>query len=331
MFIVWSKETQRSHYLAKALGAEFKQVYYKKIGPYNLPTFLRYILQATETLLMLFYERPRTVIVQNPPVFAPLVALIYSKLTGAKLVIDSHTAAFLDKKWIKFYGLFKFAAKRAVFNSCHNYKNLEILKSWGIEPAMAMHAFNPIYDLAELDAPLSDKKIEDVITKSGLSVMMVNRFADDDDWETVIKTARLMPKADFFITGDPKEAGKEIKNLPANVFLTGYLAHQEFLKLMRRVKVVLTFSLRPDTLLWSIREAMALNKPFITTDSEVLRHYFGSVALFVKSDAGQIKEKIGEALEKEMAIKNEIKLFLEKDKIRWERELLEYKSIIINL
>ena len=211
LFIAWSRETQRSRYLAQSLEAEFKQVYYKKIGRYNIPVILRYILQATETLLMLFYERPRTVIVQNPPVFAPLVALIYSKLTGAKLVIDSHTAAFLDKKWIKFYGLFKFAAKRAVFNSCHNYKNLEILKSWGIEPAMAMHAFNPIYDLAELDAPLSDKKIEDVITKSGLSVMMVNRFADDDDWETVIKTARLMPKADFFITGDPKEAGKEIE------------------------------------------------------------------------------------------------------------------------
>ncbi|MFH0955882.1 MAG: glycosyltransferase [Candidatus Falkowbacteria bacterium] len=328
LFIVWGREMQLSSDLGRALGAEVKQVYYKKIDSYNLPTIFRYIFQAVETLLILLEKRPAFVIVQNPPAFAPLTVLLYCKLSGAKFAIDSHTAAFLDDKWKNFYGLFKFAAKRAVLNSCHNYKNLEILKNWGVRPVMVMQFYNPVYDLAELNQPMQDGKIERVLKPSNLPIMMVNRFANDDDWETVIKTAELMPEAIFFITGDFKQAGVEEKKLPNNVILTGYLSHQEFLKLMWRSSVVLAFTLRRDAVLWSIREIMALGKPFVTTDSEVLYYYFSEVGLFTKSDAEELKQKILQAIENENEIKNKIKIFLEQDKIRWEREIMEYKKYI---
>lgn len=324
MFIVWGAEMELSRRLARALGAEARQVYYKKIWGVNLPALIRYLAQSAATLLILFKNRPEAVIVQNPPVFAPLAVLLYCKLSGARFAIDSHTAAFLDDKWIKFYRLFKFAAKRACLNSCHNYKNLEILNSWGIEPALAMQFFNPRYDPAELAHPMHDECLEKVLTTSKLPVMMVNRFADDDDWQTVIKTAELMPDADFFITGEPRrQIGKS-----DNVFLTGYLAHQEFLKLMRRCRVILALTLRPDTVLWSIREIMALNKPFVTTDSEVSRHYFGKIGVFAKPGAPELKEKILSAAENEADIKNKIKIFLEHDKSRWEDEIANYKKYI---
>ncbi len=217
LFIVWGAQTELSRGLAAGLGAEFKQVYYKKIGSYNIPAIFRYILQAVETLLILFTSRPKAVIVQNPPVFAPLTVLLYCKLAGAKLAIDSHTAAFLDDKWIKYYKLFKFVAQRAVLNSCHNYKNLEILKNWEIKPAMVMQFFNPVYDLAKLNQPMQDGKIEQAVKSGNLPIMMVNRFANDDDYETVIKTAELTPEADFFITGDFKKVGLEEKKLPNNL------------------------------------------------------------------------------------------------------------------
>ncbi|MDP2737029.1 MAG: glycosyltransferase [bacterium] len=330
IFIVWGKEMQLSNNLGQALGVEVRQIYFKKIGSYNLPVIFRYILQGAETLLILIEKRPEVVIVQNPPVFAPLTVLLYCKLSGAKLVIDSHTAAFLDDKWKRFYGLFKFAAKRAILNSCHNYKNLEILKSWGVEPAMVMQFFNPSFDLDKLNLPMRDEKIAQAVKASNLPIMMVNRFANDDDWQTVIKTAELMSEADFFITGDFKQAGIDEKKLPNNVFLTGYLRHEEFLKLTWRSRVILAFSLRLDTVLWSIREIMALSKPFVTTDSEVLRHYFGEIGLFTKSDAEELKQKIEQAIKNENEIKNKIKIFLAKDKIRWQNEILEYKKHLNN-
>ncbi len=321
IFIVWGREMQLSNNLGRALGAEVIQVYYKKIGQYNLPVFLRYIFQAVETLLILMERKPDAVIVQNPPVFAPLVVLLYCKLSGAKFAVDSHTAAFLDEKWIRFYPLFKFVAKRAALNTCHNYKNLEILENWGVTPAMVMQFFNPEYDLAKLSEPMRNGKIEKILSQSNFPVIMVNRFAADDDYETVIAAAKLMPEADFFITGNPNDAGVKLKNLSANIILTGYLEHHEFLKLMRRARVVLAFTLRPDTVLWSIRESLALNKPFVTTDSEVLRHYFGDVGVFAKSVPSELKEKILEAAERAEEIKQKIKIFLEQDKLRWHQEI----------
>lgn len=330
IFIVWGRELELSRNLANALGAEIKQVYYRKIGPYNIPAFFRYVFQAAETLLVLFHEKPAVVIVQNPPVFAPLTVMLYCKISGARFAIDSHTAAFLDKKWVNFYGLFKFAAKGASLNSCHNFKNLEILKSWNIEPAMVMQFYDPHYDLAELAQPMKNENIEQAVKTSLLPVMMVNRFANDDDYKTVIKTAEMMPEIKFFITGDYSKAGVQKEKMPANVILTGYLEHQEFLKLMNRCQVILAFTLRPDTVLWSVREAMALNKPFVTTDSEALKHYFNQVGLFTKSDAKELKEKILEAKNRETEIKQNIKIFLEKDELRWQNEIEQYKNFINN-
>jgi len=330
IFIIWGQEAELSRYLALGLGAELKSVYHKNIFGLNLPWPLRYLTQSLATLFILFNERPGIVIVQNPPVLAPFVALLYCRLFNSKLAIDSHTAAFLDYKWQKFDWLYKFVAKQAAVNSCHNYKNLEILKKWGIEPSMVMQFFNPVYDLNKLARPLNDLKIEKAIYKSKLPIMMVNRFAADDDWKTVVATARIMPETDFFITGNPADVKGELGDLPANVYLTGYLKNQEFLKLMSLVKVVLTFSLRPDTSLWSIRETMALTKPFVTSDSEVLRRNFESVAIFSKSDPLEIKEKIIEALNQESEIKNKIKVFLEKDRQRWYNEIKQYNNFLNN-
>jgi len=320
---------QLSNNLGQALGAEVKQIYYQKICGVKLPAILRYLAQGAVTLYILFKNRPGAVIAQNPPVFASLTVLLYCKLSGAKFAIDSHTAAFLDAKWMEYYGFFKYAAKRAALNSCHNYKNLEILKSWGVKSAMVMQFSNPVYNLEKLNLPLNDKKIEQALKASNLPIMMVNRFAPDDDWKTVVKTAELMPEAVFFITGNPADAKSGLDDLPANVILTGYLSHNEFLKLMRRSNVILAFTLRPDTVLWSIREIMALTKPFVTTDSEVLRHYFAEVALFTKSDAKELKEKISEAIKNETEIKNKIKIFLEKDKIRWNDEIEKFKNYLL--
>lgn len=332
IFIVWGREAELSRYLAQGLGAELRQVYIKRWGRIRLPVLIRYIAQSFETLSILAKKKPKAVIVQNPPVFAVLISYFYCTIAGAKLAIDSHTAAFSDKKWIFFHWLFKFVAKKSVLNTCHNFKNLAILEKWGILPAMVIQFYNPIYKEENLEQKMEDENLFNLLKNSKLPIMMVNRFANDDDWPTVFAAAALLPEATFFITGDaPSSLKKTIKkNLPANVYLTGYLPHKEFMKLMWRCRVILSFTLREDTVLWSIREIMVLGKPFITTDSEVLRHYFGEVALFAKSDPKQLKEKIIIAMKDENQIKDKIKTFLERDRDRWEKEIFTANKILNN-
>jgi len=330
IFISWGREVEKSNFLARGLGAYFKQIYIKKVGGVKLPAIFRYIIQGGKTLIVLFEERPKVVIVQNPPVFAPLTVWLYCIIFGAKLALDSHSAAFLDKKWVFFYPLFKFVARRADLNSCHNYRNLEILQKWQIKPLMVMQNYNPKYDIKKLTQPMENGKIDRVIRDARMPIMMVNKFANDDDWRTVIETARLMPEVTFFITGDDTmRKAKAIKKIsPVNVYFTGYLNHDEFMRLMWRCRIILAFTLRKDTVLWSIREIMALEKPFITTDSEVLRHYFSEVALFAKPDTNELKKKIKLAIRNEDQIKNNIKNFLKKDRQRWNREIREMKKYL---
>jgi len=327
IFIVWGREGELSRYLAKFLGADFKKVYIKKWGPIKLPAFFRYILQSLVTLVIFIKQKPNIIIVQNPPIFLAFLAYLYCTISRAKLAIDSHTAVFLDKKWILFHWLFKFVAKRSTLNTCHNFKNLEILEKWKVKPAMVMQFYNPSYDLKRLNEPMVNKDLDEKIIDN--NIMMVNRFANDDDWQTVLETAKLMPEYNFFITGQPnrKDKGK-IKKASANVIFTGYLKHEEFLKLMWRCQVILAFTLRRDTVLWSIREIMALKKPFVATDSEVLRYYFKDVALFTQSDSTEMKLRIKEALSSEADIKENINKFLVKEEIRWEKEIATFKKFL---
>ena len=71
---------------------------------------------------------------------------------------------------------------------------------------------------------------------------------------------------------------------------------------------------------------MALEKPFVTTDSEVQRHYYGDVGIFAKSDPEELRTKIYEALGKEEEIKNRERHFLIKDRKRWEENVEAMKG-----
>lgn len=322
-FVIWAKQVKLSEFLAKSLGAQLIISYKEKIGPVKIPVVLRYLVQTFDTWIKLFRLKPQVVWVQNPPVVAVLVVWIYCLLTSVKLVIDTHTAGFLDRKWQAFHWLHKFLAKRAVLNTVHNYKNLEILKQWGIENGYVLQFYNPSREEVIRENVVLDEKLQDCVNNFfGTKVFMVNRFANDDAWQEVADTAKLMPGSLFFISGDANKISQTIKNdFPRNVILTGYLAHEQFIKLMDSCDVVLALTKRKDTVLWSIREIMAMEKPFIVSDSEVLRHYFSDVAIFTNHQPQDLKQKIQQALEEKELMKNKIKEFLEKDKIRWEKDI----------
>jgi glycosyltransferase involved in cell wall biosynthesis len=330
LFISWGKEIELNKLLAEAIDANFSQIYVEKIWGLKLPAIIRYLIQSYRTLRVLRKEKADIIYVQNPPIFAPMLVWFYCLGAKSKLAIDSHTAAFWDKKWRIFFPLFKFISRKAILNTCHNYKNLEILKKWKIEPALSVQFENPKYDIERLKSPLENNELNQILASASLPILMVNRFAGDDEWQTVVETARLMSEATFFLTGDPALARPKIKKdqLPANVVLTGYLPHEEFLKLMAGCRAVLALTSRKDTVLWSVREAMALIKPLVVTDSEALRHYFSTFAVFSRPLPEELKAKINEAINNEAKIKENIQIFLKKDAWRRAEDIAKIKDFL---
>lgn len=328
IFIIWGREVKLSQYLAEALDARPVQVYYDRWLGLRIPWAIRYAIQTLATWYELCKSRPKIVYVQNPPAIAPLACLAYCRIFRAKLMIDSHTAAFLEDKWTRFDWLFRFVAKRADLNTCHNYKNLEILRNWNVTPIMTLQFFNPCFDESELKKPLLNPRLEAVVEQEAPMVLMVNRFASDDDYLTVIETARIAPEMNFFVVGNSEEVTDMPRDLPSNVYLTGYVPHAEFMKLMYRSQVVLAFTRRADTVLWSIREILALRKPFVTADSEVMRYYFSDVALFAKSDADEIRKRTIAAMDNKEIMPAKTEKFLIKDRERWNGDIQRVKEIL---
>ncbi len=333
VFLIWVREVKLSEFLAKSLEAELIISYKKKWRGYNIPVILRYFIQGVDSYLKLRKIRPEVIFVQNPPITAVLLAYIYCYFNkGTRYIIDTHTAGFLDKKWIFFHSLHRFLARRALYNTAHNYKNLEILKQWGINHSQVLQFYNPLKDEILNEKAILPERLERKISlKLGYKIFMVNRFANDDAWPEVIATARIMPWAHFFITGDSNKISDQLKKtFPANIILTGYLDHKTFILLMHRCDIVLTLTKRQDTVLWSVREIMALGKPFVTSDSEVLQHYFSEVAVFSNHNPKELKKRIKEAWDKRFEIKGKIETFLEKDKQRWQNDIDYLENIIQN-
>jgi len=322
-FVIWAREVKLNEFLAREINAQTIISYKKTWKGFDIPVFFRYFIQGFDTYKKLQAMKPEIIFVMNPPITAVLTVYLYSKFNNCRFAIDTHTAGFIDRKWVFFHWLHKFLAKRAILNTVHNYKNLEFPQKWGIENGYVLQFYNPSREEVISENSKLSLKLENKIKESsGIKVFMVNRFAGDDAWKEVIETAKIMPEALFLLTGDDKKIKEKEKNIfPDNVILTGYLNHGEFMKLMDKSDVVLALTKRRDTVLWSIREIMALRKPFITSDSEAIRHYFSEVALFTNHQPDDMKLKIIEANKKSGKIKEEIEKFLEKDAIRWKKDI----------
>src|ERR1700685_3701158 len=101
LYIVWFTHARRAETLSKELGAKLVFVYEAQIKRKWLKP-LRYMIQAWKTWMLLERERPAFVIVQSPPVFAPLAVALWCKLRGKKRVsyiIDCHPGTFYHEQW----------------------------------------------------------------------------------------------------------------------------------------------------------------------------------------------------------------------------------------
>src|SRR5438094_1853173 len=103
VFIVWTQIAPRAKSLAIELGGQANFLYESRLKRRWLTPF-RYLIQGWKTWRLLERERPKVVLVQSPPIFAPLVVTLWCKLQGktrlsgqmVSYAIDCHTATFYN-------------------------------------------------------------------------------------------------------------------------------------------------------------------------------------------------------------------------------------------
>ncbi len=328
LFLFWCREDSgsgRGGRLARDLGAVPFHAWRPGWDRGGTPAPVRYLFQALDTARALRRLRPSAVYVQVPPVFALVQAWWYGVRTGAPVAADNHSS-FLDGKWRLFHWLQRPLARRIRLNLAHNEANLEMLRRWRGDTALLLKS--PAVTRDELLAEPGDLgPLRAALDAPGAPrVFMVNRFAVDDAWREVFAAARLMPGARFFVTGDPAKAGLSPGDAPGNVVLTGFLSKPVFAALMDACDVTLSLTLRRDTLLWSIRESVALGKPFVTSDSPVIRAEFEGLGLFTDHSAESLRDRILEAVENRDLWAEAMAGYITRDRARWAGQIAEIRK-----
>lgn len=289
LLVSWIGYHGRSATLAEELGAEAVFVSSGKTGKAST-ALARYIVQSVRTLWILLQRRPKTTIVMAPPL--PLIALawVVSKLMRSRLIIDAHTGVFNDPKWAWTIEAFLWFARRSVVTIVTNKQLVDMLEQADVR-AVSLH--DPPVPL-----PLTGRK--DVAASDELakeSVVVPASFSSDEPIDEIVTAAKELPATTFYITGAaPKGFSADSKKIPANVRVTGYLPDEAYRNLLRSAGMVLALTTRELTMQRAGYEALSYHKPFLTSDTQVLREYFTEGTVFTSPHADAIRAGVLECL-----------------------------------
>lgn len=305
VFIVWYIYSRRAETIAAELNAKISYQYeaeLKKFGLWSIP--LRYLVQGWKTWRYLERERPEIVLVQAPPIFAPLVVALWCRLRGkrthsghtARFVIDGHTAAFHYRDWRWSLGLLRFLSRRAVTTLVTNQAAIDMLKGWG-SPGLFL-----IDGVPELIPPSGS-----IGTEGDTRVAVIATFSDIEPIEEVFAAARLLPHVTIYLTGDPKQASPGLlAQKPENIVLTGFLRGADYTALLKNVQGLVVLTKEENDLSCGAYEALAMAKPVVASDVPEMRRFFTDGFVYVNNTPSEIAEGIQRMLDEREKLTTEV-------------------------
>jgi glycosyltransferase involved in cell wall biosynthesis len=281
--VSWVKFQRRSKTLTETFSLELKHFHFSWEERSKALKIVSYLLKFGYTLLYLFSNRPRVVMVQLAPSPALYPVAIYCALTGARYLSDCHNTMIYDGHWIH-WPLAKILLKRSSLVIVHNSYVQEVASGLGL----ASHIL--------LDPPPQiqvDEKIEVVsgirIKAEEYVILPCNMAADDEPAEEFFAAAHMLPHVQFVLTGYNEKLPSHLRQLiPDNVRYTGFLQETEFNALYQNAQAALVLSTREGTQPSGASEALALGVPLVVTDLIITRQLYKEHVVFTKNTANQI-------------------------------------------
>ncbi len=282
LFLVWGPPSHgpRSKVMSRELGIPLRFVEgSRKRGLLAAP--VKYPRQALATLVLLARRRPTLLFVQSPPSFAPLLAAVYGKLRGARVVVDAHSDAMQSPRWTRPRFLYRWLARNVAVTIVTNETFATELEAVGGNALVLRDVPTRFPEGGEY--PLGD----------GFHVVAVSTFAPDEPVTEVFEAARRLEGVTFHMTGNPARADQAVlAERPDNVVLTGFLPDETYYALLRGADTVMCLTLRDNTMQRGACEALSLGKPIVTSDWALLRDYFADGTLHVDNTAEGIRAAI---------------------------------------
>lgn len=278
VWITWERQP-RNRSMAKLFNADYKQILSSR------KRFLRYFHCIKETVKTL-KSGYRTVFVQNPSIVLSATAVIAKPVFGYKLIIDAHNAGVRPKEGK--YPLLQ-------------WLNLSILRASDCV----------IVTNEPLKHYLSDKNIVSAVVSDPLPdlvqpkkpdysnfVFIVCSWAEDEPISVYIEVAKTRSDLNFVFSGNYRKyfSDEDIKNLPQNIILAGFVDEDEYVGLLHEARAIVDLTEREDCLVCGAYEAISVSQKVILSDTRVNRELFGNAAFYTKNNSDALNICIDEAL-----------------------------------
>lgn len=290
VFVAWKPECHRSTMTARAFGLDLWLIA-PSPGNAKWRQLRRYILSSFLTGRLLLTRRPRTLFVLNQPMPLALIAAFYARLSGARLVLDSHSKAFAnDQSKVTRY-LYRWIARGAWFNINHNREDAAAVQ--------AMDARSVL--VPEIVGEISFKPDPTVQPKLP-AVLVVCSFAKDEPVALLLQAARATRDTTFYFTGNWRKSPDMQGTLPSNVVTLGFVARDTYLTYVKRVSAVLTLSTRANIMQMAAEEALCLRTPIVTNHSPILEEVFTRGTIFSSLEPEALAAAVRRAIDEHEAL-----------------------------
>jgi glycosyltransferase involved in cell wall biosynthesis len=303
VFIVWYNHSRRAETMAAELNGQVVFQYEKGLKGLWL-TPLRYLVQGWKTWRYLERERPDVVLVQTPPITAPLTVAAWCGLRGRNqssegrvhYAIDCHTASFYGRWWTWALPLLRLICRRAAITIVASEAALSVLQRWKTKSIFLVDG------LPALSPPSGT-----VGSEGEARVAVISSFHDDEPVAEVFAAARLLSQVTFYVSGDLKLApARLLAQKPENVILTGFLPDSAYTGLLKNVHGLVVLTKQPNILNCGAYEALVAEKPAVVSDWPQIRRYFTRGFIYVNNTPEAIANGIKKMLNEQEMLTAEI-------------------------
>ncbi len=303
IFIVWYGHSRRAETLAAELSGQVSFQYEVWLtGRWLTP--LRYLVQGWKTWHLLERERPEVVLVQSPPIFAPLIVALWCILRGktgpsgnrVPYAIDCHSANFYGRRWTWALPLLRLLSRRAAVTLVASEEVLNLLERWGARSLFLVDGLPSLSPPTGTTGSVGDSR-----------VAVISSFDPDEPVGEVIAAARLLPQITFYFSGKPKpRVTKLLAQKPENVILTGFLPDSDYAGLLKNVHGLVVLTKEPNILNCGAYEALAVGKPAVLSDWPQMRRCFTHGFIYVTNTPEAIAQGINNMLNEQVMLVPEV-------------------------
>ncbi len=240
-----------------------------------------------ETFKILFREKPRVVFAQNPSIVLNYFLLVMRLFFHYKFISDAHfggVEAFNGSQLFQMALDFnnRHADAVIVTNSDHARHVEEI-------GGIALICEDPLPDLSMYSEPSS---------KDGKIVFFICSYDIDEPFKVAFSAAKIIASEgyQFYISGNYRKANINPSDYPHINFL-GFVSDTEFYSHLFKSHIVLDLTTHENCLVCGAYEAMAAEKPLVTSKRAVLMRYFSQGTIFTEHDEQSIADAIRYAYE----------------------------------